>query len=237
MGVCASCIRAFLDSNVNWPDKRKKLINSRDELQRSVVHAQAEDYELRSGINRMKRECNDVYRNAKTRSDKQNLIAVRYTDEERITLEGIGNEIDRMQKEQKMKLMNLNMFTKSLSSITTYIVQQDTITKMEETYKTVRKAGLDIQDSELKLESAASTSDRLQQLSDAVNDKMAASSSEFDGTIADLFTRGMPFAEVAPYEQQHMNQEYDVPSISSFAVKGEEASRQEMSITIQDCDK
>lgn len=202
MGGCRSCLSALLETN-NWSQNRGKLVRSRDELHQVIARAKAEEYELNAAIKKLKREVNEIYI-AASRRNRRPGDHIRYNDGEQREYDSKMNDIGLLMAEYKLKTSNLRMYQASYNSVQTFIMQQDTVTKMRETMRAVKDVGINIDDTEMVLETVASTSDRLKMMSESVQDRMDSTTANAGAvTTTNPNARGLPFAEVAPYDYYH----------------------------------
>jgi hypothetical protein len=141
MGLCRSCLRSLLVP-ATWAKQRAKLEKNKAAIQKNLHEVQVSEFENSAVIKKMKQTCNDIYVGAEARRKKLGLRQIRYTDDEQRAMKQKMSEIQLKLGEVQMQRANMAMYQKAYASITTFIVQQETVTKMKETMRGVKDVGL-----------------------------------------------------------------------------------------------
>jgi hypothetical protein len=227
MGLCRSCLRSLLVP-ATWAKQRAKLEKNKAAIQKNLHEVQVSEFENSAVIKKMKQTCNDIYVGAEARRKKLGLRQIRYTDDEQRAMKQKMSEIQLKLGEVQMQRANMAMYQKAYASITTFIVQQETVTKMKETMRGVKDVGLDIDAAESALMNAAKTTDEMELMSHSIADRLSASAFGDSSLLSDAFdfaSGRMPFTDI--------DEMYIPPSFDDESKEMEESHAEDMPLMQQ----
>lgn len=208
MGQCSSlCVKfmAMFKGVQHWPTQREKLVKTLMHLGEQEQALTKQDNELYHLLNGLKIEANALAKHVALRPHKKP------TANEEAMMQSLMRRIKLLEQEKHMKANSLGLFNKHVSSISTLIVQKDTVHQMSASVQTIHDIGIDIDGMEETIEEAANTSDQLDQMSSTMADRLAdavLTGSDFNSNY--VFGVGVPFMEVSTYgEASAYNPEWD----------------------------
>lgn len=197
MGACMSSYAKLMSSffrRSDWPVEREKLVNILHGLGEQESTLTKQDIELYHQINTLKNEANLLAKNVSSRPQRKP------TANEEVMMKSLMRKINLLEREKHLKAQNLTLFNQHVSSISTLIVQKDTVHQMKTSVQAVHDIGIDIEGMEQTIENTANTSDQLDQMSSTMADKLADAAmigGEYSSSF--VFGAGVPFHEVATY--------------------------------------
>jgi hypothetical protein len=182
--------RAFCPRN--WAAERPHAIAAQTDVRRTTADIAADLFDLSKTIKELKKQVNRIYRTAKSRHSASDPVL--YTDEESRNIASLRQDINMKEAEWKLKNNNNMMLKRTLNNLMTYISQQDAIQRLKGSMEVIKKAGIDFTSMDRVIEDAANTTDQVQMMTEATEDRMMASAGTF--TIEDLTTDEVPYPEV-----------------------------------------
>jgi hypothetical protein len=159
-----------------------------------------QDNQLQNQLYAFRQEAIALERNVLCRTPKG--TKPRPTASEENMMRTLLRKIHLLEKEKELKAQNLSLYNKQVSSISTLIVQKDTVHTMQKSVRAVADIGIDVDAMEKTIENAASSSDKLDLLSDIMATRLTDAALSTDSYV---FGSGLPFAEFGGYTEYSNN--------------------------------